>query len=235
MSHSHDTPTPAQSTAGENPVENPVNDFLRGLAAGAVTPVEALTMTTELLTGLTELVPEDARERLTRLSEAITGKGDTDASRFREIATQRLDASRWMEQGQRAEAKAAAIEAMTPEEWALSVTLREAEQAKKSAERQEARDGAIWVDITTEVTDTVRVTKEEMTAAGWHHESECNLGFTDAMDPGEVAVLATVTHHALQDYHDTAHRVTSWANCPHEPCRSLPELAKVYRAGGAHA
>ncbi|AYD81548.1 hypothetical protein HYP71_gp054 [Arthrobacter phage KBurrousTX] len=216
-------------------VENPVENLLAHLTTQALTPAKALDFTTEVLTALAEAMPVDARERLSRLSEAITGKGDTEALRYREIASERLEAAKFKNRAGLYQARADALEAMEPDEWRLHVAKREAEQAKRSAEREVIRDGSVVVDITTEVSDTVRVERHELTAAGWHHEADCKTGVTDTVGAEELNAMRAATHHALQDWHDRAHGLISWAGCPHEPCRLLPEAAKTYKVGGARA
>ncbi|AIZ01732.1 hypothetical protein ArV1_044 [Arthrobacter phage vB_ArtM-ArV1] len=228
--HSGDTLTVSVSTEVENPVEN----LLSALNAD-VSPAKALAMSLELLTGLTEAMPEDTRERLSRLGATIKGYPDPKTARDAEAARERADAAHMRNRATGYDLKAAALEALTPEEWLAHKTAKDLAQAKRSAERQEARDGSISVDITTEVQETVRVTKEEMSAAGWHHESQCNSGhelMAGVATVDEAAALRADTHYALQDYHDRAHGITQWANCPHEPCKLLPEAAKVFKIGG---
>lgn len=215
------------STTGERPVDKLLAELIT-----AATPSQALGITLEVLDGLTEAMPVDARERLSRLRATITGYPDPKSARDAEAARERAEAAHMRNRATNYELKAEALEALTPEEWLAHKTAKETEQAKRSAERAEARSGAVTVEIDTHITETVQVTKEEMTAAGWHHESECKTGVTDAVSVEEVRALRADTHYALQDYHDRAHGITQWANCPHEPCKLLPEAAKVFKIGG---
>ncbi|QFG14855.1 hypothetical protein SEA_LYMARA_54 [Arthrobacter phage Lymara] len=236
------TPTPDTTPIDHAPLsttgENPVDKLIASIQAAreGITPAKALALVEETAATLTEVLPEDARERLSRAASALTAQRPTEAARDAEAVRHRLDAKRWTAQARVAEEKAESLFAMTPEEWRLEVAKREVGQAKRSAERQEARDGSISVDITTEVTETVQVTKEEMTAAGWHHESKCGHAAEEAMagvvTVDDAAALRADTHYALQDWHDREHGITQWRNCPYEPCKLLPEAAKVFKIGG---
>lgn len=203
---------------------------------GELSPAKALALVVEALGALTEAMPEDARERLSRITGTLKGYPDPKSAKDAEAARERADAAVYRNRARNFEFRAEALEALTPEEWLAHKTAKDLEQAKRSAERQEARDGSVSVDITTEVTETVLVTKEEMRAAGWHHMSDCKTlnpeERADASGITEARALRADTHYALQDWHDRAHGLTSWANCPNEPCKLLPEAAKVFKIGG---
>ncbi|ANU79656.1 hypothetical protein SEA_KABREEZE_53 [Arthrobacter phage Kabreeze] len=235
------TPTPDTTSIDHAPLsttgENPVDKLIASIQAAreGITPAKALALVEETAATLTEVLPADARERLSRLGVALAAPRPSEAARDAEALSHRQDAKRWTAQARAAEERAESLFAMSPEEWRLQKTAKETQQAKRSAERQEARDGSISVDITTEVTDTVQVTKEEMSAAGWHHESQCKSGHEEmagVTTVDEAAALRADTHYALQDWHDRAHGLIQWANCPHEPCNVLPEAAKVFKIGG---
>lgn len=236
--HQNDTLTPDLSTNGENPVEN-LKKAIEG-TPGELSPAKALSLVVEALGALTEAMPEDARERLSRLGGTLKGYPDPKAAKDAEVASQRQTAAVHLNSARNHEHRAEALEALTPDEWLAHKTAKDLEQAKRSAERAEARDGSVSVDITTEVTETVRVTKEEMRVAGWHHNADCKKFDPDAVPDSddrlqmvaEARALRADTHYALQDWHDRAHGLTSWANCPNEPCKLLPEAAKVFKIGG---
>ncbi|ASX98724.1 hypothetical protein SEA_COLUCCI_54 [Arthrobacter phage Colucci] len=236
---------PTSDTLTQTPihnVQNPVENLIKAIQAtpGELSPAKALALVQDTLAGLTEVLPEEARERLSRLARAWEASTPTAALRDAEAVRHRHDAKRWAAQARVAEEKANRFFAMTPEEWQLHKATTELEQAKKSADRQEARDGAVMVDIDTHITDTVRVEQSEMRAAGWHHNSECKKFDPDAVTDSDdrlqmieaARALRADTHYALQDWHDRAHGLTSWANCPNEPCKLLPEAAKVFKIGG---
>ncbi|APC44848.1 hypothetical protein SEA_HUMPTYDUMPTY_53 [Arthrobacter phage HumptyDumpty] len=235
------TPTPDTTSIDHAPLsttgENPVDKLIASIQSEreGITPARALALVEETLTVLMEAVPVEARERLSRLGATIAGYPDPEGARDAEAARERADAAHMRNRATGYELKAEALAAMTPEEWLAHKAARDTAQAKRSAERAEAREGAVLVDIDTHVTDTVRVERSEMKAAGWHHESQCKSGHEEmagVTTVDEAAALRADTHYALQDWHDRAHGLIQWANCPHEPCNVLPEAAKVFKIGG---
>jgi hypothetical protein len=60
------------------------------------------------------------------------------------------------------------------------------------------------------------IDKDDLEALGYHHTDDCE---GSELDPDE----GDANLRALSDWHDTAHGLTLWAACPHEPCNLLSD------------
>lgn len=60
------------------------------------------------------------------------------------------------------------------------------------------------------------IDKDDLEALGYHHTNDCD---GSEIDPDE----GSANRRALSDWHDQAHGLTLWSNCPHEPCKLLTD------------
>lgn len=71
----------------------------------------------------------------------------------------------------------------------------------------------------TEVTVDYELNKDDLESLGYHHEDDCGSAGYDDMDVPDHET----NRRRLSDWHDTAHGLTLWASCPHEPCTILTD------------
>lgn len=72
---------------------------------------------------------------------------------------------------------------------------------------------------TVDVDVDFEIEKEDLEALGYHHQDECGGVTYDDMDVPDHET----NRRALSDWHDEAHGLTLWANCPHQPCKILTD------------
>jgi hypothetical protein len=185
-------------------------------------PMETLEAV-QLLRGLTEAIFDALPERTQRTLTDYHHVGDpithADAHRVHKAAQRREDAASYAKQVAKAEQEAAALEAMAPEEWALVMTEAAAKQAKRDAQ-WEKRQGAGTVSVSVWMDTDVDVNKEDLANAGYHHKSDCPAG-ENPLEPNHQLIQSVWDQ--LRDFHDRHHGLTLWQNCPHNPCKGIPE------------
>ncbi len=153
------------------------------------------------------LNPEATEAQAIRQRDAKAAQALADAASYRATADSRL-------------AKAKALKAMVPGDYAVMVARDAAKQAQHDAEREKRRGaGSVSVSVYTDI--DVEVNKEDLAGAGYHHKSECQ-GTGDASRSPDHELILDVWN-SLRDFHDNAHGLTSWAGCPDPACVAVPE------------
>lgn len=223
--------TPPLEIPPSTTVEKAVDKLTVRLAPGAdVSGTDALGLLLATRDLLLEALPEDASGRVARFLRRDDELADPEGSKAREAARLRADAASYERQARAAKVRAAEFDNLTPDEYVLALQVKRAEAAKDREDRHRRRQNTVTVH---DIDGHIEVAVEDLEDAGWHKDGACPastgpvfLAGANHYAPGDVA--ASAIHRTLQDWHDTQHGLTSWANCSYEPCRLLPESFKTF-------